>query len=257
MDHPAYVQGQFLGGVPSAYLQRKPPTRDFGAFKMWDLPPFELRGDRIFSRACDDLIGCAALVATLQHLERERVEGAIDVAFTCAEEVGLLGSVFLAKSGRIPRNLGVISLETSALRPPAQMGSGVIVRVGDRSSVFDPELTAQLLKTAAEASIPNQRCLMSGGTCEATAFRLYGYRVAGLCVALGNYHNCAENDQIGPEFVSLSDFISLSQLCVELSRPNLHEDPDSLLRERLENELIAHITQWRPHLCSRESEKKD
>ena len=37
-----------------------------------------------------------------------------------------------------------------------------------------------------------QRCLMSGGTCEATAYQLYGYETGGLCIALGNYHNRGE-----------------------------------------------------------------
>ena len=42
---------------------------------------------------------------------------------------------------------------------------------------------------------------MSGGTCEATAYQLYGYRTAALCVALGNYHNCGPDLTIAPEFV--------------------------------------------------------
>ena len=38
MDHPGYVDGEFLGGVAEAYLATNPPTRDFGRFAMWDLP---------------------------------------------------------------------------------------------------------------------------------------------------------------------------------------------------------------------------
>ena len=48
---------------------------------------------------------------------------------------------------------------------------------------------------------------MSGGTCEATAYQLYGYRTAALCVALGNYHNCGPNHQIAPEYVSVDDVV--------------------------------------------------
>src|SRR5688572_15135234 len=58
MDHPAYVGGEFMGGVPESYRDKKPPTRDFGAFAMWDLPSCEMRDGRIYSRACDDLVGC-------------------------------------------------------------------------------------------------------------------------------------------------------------------------------------------------------
>jgi len=46
---------------------------------------------------------------------------------------------------------------------------------------------------------------MQGGTCEATAYALYGYRTAAMCVALGNYHNCGPGDRIAPEYVSLED----------------------------------------------------
>jgi hypothetical protein len=83
-----------------------------------------------------------------------------------------------------------ISLETSSERPPAKIGDGPILRVGDKSSIFDSAATATLAQIAADSHIPVQRCLMPGGTCEATAYQLYGFRSAALCVALGNYHNC-------------------------------------------------------------------
>src|SRR5712675_297613 len=54
MDHPAYVGREFLGGVPESYRRKKPATRKFGAFRMWDLPACEGRAGRIYSRACDD-----------------------------------------------------------------------------------------------------------------------------------------------------------------------------------------------------------
>ena len=63
------------------------------------------------------------------------------------------------------------------------MGGGVIIRVGDRTSVFDPAATAQLEDAAKAAEIKHQRALMQGGTCEATAYALYGYRTAAMCVA--------------------------------------------------------------------------
>ena len=53
---------------------------------------------------------------------------------------------------------------------------------------------------------------MSGGTCEATAYQEFGFQTAAVCVALGNYHNCAEGKRIGAEFVSLADALSLVEL---------------------------------------------
>jgi len=233
---------QFLGGVPESYRAKNPPTRDFGAFAMWDLPACEVRDGRIHSRACDDLIGCAAIVALFQQLERIGAEATVYGLFTRAEEVGFIGAIQLAKSGRLPRDLTIVSLETSSEKAPGagKMGDGVIIRVGDKTSIFDDSATAALVTAATEGKVPHQRCLMSGGTCEATAFQLYGYRSAALCVALGNYHNCAPDDVIAPEFVSLDDVASMVSL---MHRASTHEgaaDPHSALRARLEKRLAEH-----------------
>jgi putative aminopeptidase FrvX len=117
------------------------------------------------------------------------------------------------------------------------MIEGFIIRVGDRTSVFDSERTGELVSTATNRSIAHQRCLMSGGTCEATAYRLYGYPAAGVCVALGNYHNCAPDGTIAPEFVSFKDVQSMFDLCVEVAKSEEPVGQDSILRARLESEL--------------------
>ncbi|MCE9609505.1 MAG: M20/M25/M40 family metallo-hydrolase [Chthoniobacter sp.] len=235
MDHPAYVGGEFLGGVPVEYREKNPPVRDFGAFAMWDLPAFELRDGRIFSRACDDLIGCAAIVALFHELERAGSEACVHGLFTRAEEVGFVGAIRLAQSGCVSKELTVVSLETSSEKGgPAKMGDGVIVRVGDRTSIFDDAATAALLDAAKRAEIPVQRCLMSGGTCEATAYQLYGYRSAGLCVALGNYHNCGPNTEIASEFVSAADVVGMVRLMFAATTTAPTDDPHAALRIKLE-----------------------
>ncbi len=256
MDHPGWVktadQWEFLGGVPKEYFENSPPRREMaengGGFAMWDLPAFEIREGRVHSRACDDLVGCASIVAMFRELERSRAEGACIGLFTRAEEVGFVGAMELAKSGRLPRDLVILSLETSAERPPAKMGEGVIVRVGDKASIFDPSITAELATTAAQTGFPFQRCLMTGGTCEATAYALYGYRCGALCVALGNYHNCGPNRRIEAEFVSLDDVRGLASLCIALAvRPTLAgDDPFASLKTRLEKNLAGHQRFFRP-----------
>ncbi len=240
MDHPGWVRvgadWEFLGGVPREYLDVRPPRREYGDFAMWDLSAFAVREGKVYSRACDDLVGCAALVAAFQELERTGAEGACLGLFTRAEEVGFVGAMELARSGLLPRDLGILSLETSAERPPAKMGEGVIVRVGDKTSIFDPAITAELAATAARTGFPFQRHLMPGGTCEATAYALYGYRCGALCVALGNYHNCGPARRIEPESVSLDDVCGLTALCVALAQPDSGESeaPLPALRARLE-----------------------
>lgn len=235
MDHPAYVGENFLGGVPKSFLDTGHPVRNFGPFSMWDLTEFELRDGRVHSRACDDLVGCAVMLSTLERLEREAAQTAVSMLFTRAEEVGLLGAVYAARSGVFPAGTTFISLETSAERPPAEMHKGVIVRVGDKTSVFDSQLVAGLTALAQAKQIPFQRCLMPGGTCEATAFRLYGHKAAGLCVALGNYHNCAPSGSIDAEYVSFADAEAMLQLCLAVATDGVNgAELDVALQRRLE-----------------------
>jgi endoglucanase len=253
MDHPGWVRAddqtfgpavqlpgekhpmQFLGGVPEAWLQN-PSVRGYGSFAMWDLPEFQLREGLIDARACDDLIGCAALVAMFMELEQTGAEGACLGLFTRAEEVGFVGAMKLASSGLIPDDVTIISIETSAERPPAKIGGGAILRVGDKSSIFDSAATAALAQIAAESQITVQRCLMPGGTCEATAYQLCGFRCAALCVALGNYHNCGPENRIAAEFVSFSDVQELVRLCtlIALSRAKKNHAVKSL-KKRLKS----------------------
>jgi putative aminopeptidase FrvX len=238
MDHPGYVGDRFLGGVPEVYRAHKPATRDFGGFAMWDLPAFELREGRIFSRACDDLIGCAAIVSMFHELERLEATAAVYGLFTRAEEVGFVGAIAMAKARVLPESVVIVSLETSSERGGAcRMGDGVIVRVGDRTSIFDSAATSALSHWARESQIPFQRCLMSGGTCEATAYQLYGYRTAALCVALGNYHNCGPDEKIDSEFVALADAEAMARLCTVAASAGDLPDPVEALRDRLEREF--------------------
>jgi putative aminopeptidase FrvX len=40
----------------------------FGDFGMWELTPFSLKDGLVHSRVCDDLVGCAAIVAMFREL---------------------------------------------------------------------------------------------------------------------------------------------------------------------------------------------
>ena len=155
--------------VPSPRAFRSnPKKRSFGDFEMWDLSPFEIRDRQIHSRACDDLLGCAEIICVFRQLEEKAAEAHCVGLFTRAEEVGFVGAIKLAQAEILPRSLTILSLETSTPRGTAEIGRGPIVRVGDRISTFDGPATARLLSIAQEEEIPVQRCLLDGGTCEAT-----------------------------------------------------------------------------------------
>ena len=266
MDHPGWVQKpgapagemSFLGGVKKEFLD-KGARQNFGDFDMWNLPPFDLKDDKIYGRACDDLIGCAAMIAMLSDLDENNVQAAVVVFFTRAEEVGFLGALHLAKSRHIPRNITMLSIETSAENPSAKIGGGPIIRVGDRSTIFDPEVTLHLTLLARKHKIAHQRCLMSGGTCEGTAYQNFGVRTGALCVALANYHNCSPSTQIVREYVSYSDYVGLIDLCVAIvseqaTAVTFHKDLRRDLDQIMRNYAVYH--QAPPEVVPKKSPSK-
>ncbi len=241
MDHPGWVrfQGsdQFLGGVPEERLDTH-PVEWFGDFGMWELKPFQLKEGLIHSRACDDLVGCAAIVALLMELEARKVETTVYGLFTRAEEVGFVGAVEMAKRWPLPKGVCFVSLETSAPRGGATQGKGPVIRVGDRMSVFHDSVTAELVDAAKEANLPHQRALLDGGSCEATALNLFGIPSAGISVLLGNYHNCPPVSGIAEEFISLDDAKNLVKLItattIRMSGGKSGDSSKAQLKKRLE-----------------------
>jgi len=192
-------------------------------FAVWELEDFAVRGGRIHGRACDDLIGAAAILATLIELRRRRRRVHVIGILARAEEVGFQGALALAADRGVPLRSLLISLETSRELPPVRQGRGVIVRVGDRSSTFGSAATRFLTEVAGDwgredAAFRFQRALMSGGTCEATAYQEYGYEVAAVCVALGNYHNCGRGRRVAAEHVSVADAVGMVHLLAEAAR---------------------------------------
>jgi len=202
-------------------------------YAMWEFPGFSVADDSIVTRCCDDLLGASAALSVMDEMARRKPKGiSVWALFTRAEEIGFLGTLEAIRLKTLPKAACVLSLECSnAANGIAEPGGGVIVRVGDRSSIFDPKLS-QALRTAAEAvkkenpGFKYQRRLMDGGTCEATPFCNAGYRASGLALPLLNYHNQSTHadgkPDIGPERVRIDDYLSEVQLLTELAlRPEL------------------------------------
>ncbi|MEM7698101.1 MAG: M20/M25/M40 family metallo-hydrolase [Verrucomicrobiota bacterium] len=240
MDHPGWVRDNgepvFLGGVPKERLESH-PVDWFGEFGMWQLEPFTLRNGEVHARVCDDLVGCATILALFDELEKNEVEATCYGLFTRAEEVGFIGATRMAKSWPLPSGVRFVSLETSAPRGATEFGKGPVVRVGDRLSVFDDAVTADLIEAAASEKIPVQRALLDGGACEATPMNLFGVPAAGISVLLGNYHNCPPEKGIAEEFVDLSDVKALVRLIYATVRRTASRKPSesgqAALRKRL------------------------
>ena len=118
----------------------------------------------------------------------------------------------------------LIVIECSAEQPVAKQGDGCIIRVGDRSSIFNSGLTYFLSEQAAalakvDPTFKCQRALMPGGTCEATVYDVYGFTAASVCVALGNYHNMNRAaGRLAREHVHIDDWSNMRKLFIHLAR---------------------------------------
>ena len=278
LDHPGFKirrrlsrdkwVARFYGGVPEAYFRRGTrlrlwpgnvparlgarvsAERDFEvharggttatpSYAVWDLEDFVVRAGHVHGRACDNLVGVAAVLGTLIQLKRSRAKVHVLGLISRAEEIGFRGALAAAAGKEIPRDALVISLETSRELPGVRMGDGVIIRVGDRTSIFDSDATrflsevAQIMKRS-RRGFGFQRALMSGGTCEGTAYQELGFQTGAVCVALGNYHNCGEANRIEAEYVSLGDACGMVDLLAATAR---HMPEYRVLTSRLPRQL--------------------
>ena len=210
------------------------------------------RGTRLYARVLDDLVGVHAVVETACTLWSQRHPGRRWFAglLTRAEEVGFVGAVahFQRMRASLRKgNIVCISLEASRTLPGAEVGQGVVIRLGDRRTLFDTRATRILELVAAEClDRPAQRRVMDGGSCEATAAAAWGLPVIGLTLPLGNYHNqcldggegCDRQGGVAPEYIDMRDLADYRRLCVGLMASGLPwSDPWQDVRDRLTHNL--------------------
>lgn len=241
------------------YLQRATSTpwpaakKLFGAFDF--KKPVTRRGNLLYTRAADDLVGVFCILATALALfkqgRRKRRPPFLGL-LTRAEEVGFVGAIAHFELGWLQaatRPVVCVSLEASRTLPGAEVGKGPIVRLGDRRTPFDANSLQVLTELAAEL-LPraHQRRLMDGGTCEGTVAMAYGFPTIALAVPLGNYHNqglqggpeCAAPLGPAPEFVHLNDVEGQRVLCLGLMRAGLAwREPWRKVREQLRAQYAA------------------
>jgi len=217
---------------------------------IFDLPDFDIVEGVIHMRAVDDLAGCAAILEVLGRLKASKAVANIYGVFTRAEEVGLYGARIIAEAKTLEKSTIIVSIESSSVIPGVTQNAGPVIRTGDATLTFDAE--AEQLLLAARTSIkkrrPNfktQRALMSGGTCEATAFALAGYRTTGVAFPLRNYHNATTSvtdpqGEVRAEYIQMSDFLDGVDLLTEVARlatteysglglPNLRPMPEEVM----------------------------
>ncbi len=195
------------------------PNSLFGSFKF--RAPFWEDGELLRANACDDLIGCYAILQAARKTFAKGKPKSGQPPFLAllsrAEEVGFIGTIAHLelgwwKASKTPPL--VVSLETSRQLPGAEIGKGPIVRIGDKFTAFSPGPMRRLAELA-QKLLPeqHQRRIMDGGSCEGSAASVYGLPVIALSVPLGNYHNQSieggedSRGELGPapEFVHSKD----------------------------------------------------
>jgi endoglucanase len=229
-------------GYPESATVRVPQPVETGAIGMWDVGEGRIKGKRFESRVCDNLAGAAGALAMLTELAKRPAKSDVAVLLTRGEEEGFIGAIGAVRNPALIRKSDrLIVIECSAMQPYAPQEKGPIIRVGDKTSIFNSALTYFVTRQAAELAKADkrfiyQRALMPGGTCEATVYDLYGFTAASICVALGNYHNMdTTRKKIAPEYIDVNDWQGMVKLFVRLARKAHEFDPANPdLRMRLE-----------------------
>jgi len=209
-----------------------------GAFGYWGLKPIETKGDQLITKAADNLASCAAVLATIDRLNRRKTEADLWGVFTRAEETGLMSAGSLVDAKTVPKRVPIIVLETSRELPGAEIGRGPVIRVGDRLSVYDPKVDYAIHEVAQELQQSKrgfrfQRQLMSGGVCEASVYVLHGMTVGALAFPLGNYHNQGKRWP-APEIISVSDADGMIDLCTAIALNPPSGEPRTPMKRRFE-----------------------
>ena len=205
---------------------------------VFDLTDFELDGEHIRMRAVDDLAGCGSILSALTRLSSgDAPPGDVYGVFTRAEEVGLVGARLMAEAGTLPPETLVISAESSRSLPGAEMGEGIVIRVGDAGFTFTADAESVLIRAREtlqqrESGFKCQRQLMSGGTCEASAFAVFGYQTTGIAFPLGNYHNGAPEGRIEAEYINVNDYLGGIELITEAAR-RVSDRVNTAFRQRI------------------------
>lgn len=144
---------------------------DFGVFNS-DFVFFGTDNKYAKGKAIDDRAGCCAMIEVIRKLREEKIKLSFDVyfCFTVREEVGLSGARVAAERVKPSR---AIILETTAIgdiagapahKRVADVGSGGVISLMDRSTIYNTEFVNFTLDTAKTNNIKAQvKRYVSGG----------------------------------------------------------------------------------------------
>lgn len=209
--HPRYCPGgrvRFLDGTIGVIgiedvknVYNVPPLTkmfiDVGAKSPKDCPvrvgdvavferPFIDLGTRLVSKAMDDRISVAIMIAALRQLEDSPFE--LYFVFTSQEEVGVKGATTAAYG--IDPDIGLALDVTRTGDTPkgitmeVALGKGPAIKVKDSGMIVDPRVVDWMVKTAEEAKIPYQLEVLERGGTDARTIQLTRAGVPAGCLSI-------------------------------------------------------------------------
>ncbi|MBE3132892.1 MAG: hypothetical protein IMZ55_05425, partial [Acidobacteria bacterium] len=144
-----------------------------------------LGANRATARSIDDRNGVAALIAAINRIDPSKIPNAVTFSWVVGEEIGLVGSAFVAPRLR-PAYVFPIDTFVSSDSPldPQRLahiplGTGAVARAIDNSSITPPETVARLVEIARAHRIPISVGTTNGGN-DGSSFSRYGTIVAPL-----------------------------------------------------------------------------
>ncbi|MEE3234523.1 MAG: hypothetical protein VX294_10180 [Candidatus Latescibacterota bacterium] len=223
------------------------------SFCCLDITPWRLYGDRLHARACDDLVGVGVALTTIAKLALSNEPIKAGILLTRAEEVGFAGILGTLNENYLSKKDIYVNIECSSIRAGAILGEGPIIRVGDRITVFDPDVSSALTYCADNIQQKNrtfsfQRKLMDGGACEATPLVRAGFQTGAVAIPLDNYHNDG-GTKLKAEIVDLRDvnnlIVLLTTFCLSQSNK---ESFTSVANQSIDRKMEDTFTRYRQDL---------
>jgi len=135
---------------------------------------FEARGNRVFSKAMDDRIGCVVAIESMRKLNK-KTENEVYFVFSVQEEVGLRGARTAAYNVdpdvAIALDVTRSGDEVKGAKMAVKLGTGAAIKVHDPGLVVPPGVVKWMKDRAEADGIPYQLELLTGGTTDSAAIQ--------------------------------------------------------------------------------------
>lgn len=186
---------------------------DVGAFDR----PFNDLGRRLVSKAMDDRVAVAVLIAALKQIKDTPNE--LHFVFTVQEEVGLRGAQTAAFG--VDPEIGIAVDVTDAGDTPkfevmeVYLGRGPAIKVMDSDLVTDPRLVRWMQARAEQLGLPHQLEVLTSGGTDAGAINQTRAGAPSICLSIPTRYIHTPS-----EMVDINDVENAVTLLVDLvSRP--------------------------------------